>query len=92
MRYRNSRAKGGKINEAGRDVGLDALPRLPMHKYPIVHVHIYIANMQYIRNCLQIHDTSYSRSPHNAPHSLVVNYAILGCACTKILAVLNSAI
>ena len=49
MRYRNSREKGGKINEAERDVGLGALPRLPMHKYPIVHVHIYIANMQYIR-------------------------------------------
>ena len=50
VRYRNSRAKGGKINEAEKDVGLGALPRLLMHKYPIVHVHIYIANMQYIRN------------------------------------------
>ena len=28
---RNSRAKAGKINEAERDIGLGALPRLPMH-------------------------------------------------------------
>ena len=34
---RNSEAKARKINEAERFIGLGALPKLPMYKYPILH-------------------------------------------------------
>ena len=67
-------------SKAERDVGLGALPRLPMHIL-LSPVHIYIANMQYIRNYRAAYKYTYkllTLAPQCALHACaLVNDVII---------------